>query len=290
MVFGSALKYRNFRLFFFGQSVSLVGTWMQQVAMTWLVYRLTGSAFLLGLVGFCSRAPILLFSSLAGVYTDRWNRHRTIIITQSLAMLQAAILVALTLTGVVTVWQVILLSIFLGAVNAFDMPARQAFLIQMIDGRDHLPNAIGLNSSMFNAARLVGPAIAGFLIAAAGEWLCFLVNAVSYVAVLAALLAMRVAPRASGRPAEARPHRVEGWLPLRFRVSSDPCPPSAAGRGESCGDAAVGAHADLRHRRAPRGPETLGLLTAATGVGALVGALLVASRKSVLGLGRQIAW
>ena len=119
MVFGSALKYRNFRLFFFGQSISLIGTWMQQVAMIWLVYRLSGSAFLLGLVGFCSQAPILLFSSLAGVYTDRWNRHRTIIVTQSLAMLQAAVLVVLTMTGVVTVWQVILLSIFW----AWSMPA-----------------------------------------------------------------------------------------------------------------------------------------------------------------------
>ena len=197
MGLASALRYRNFRLFFFGQGVSLIGTWMQQVAMIWLVYRLSNSAFLLGLVGFCSQSPILLFSSLAGVYTDRWNRHRTIIITQSLAMLQAALFVVLTLTGVVTVWQVILLSILLGMVNAFDMPARQAFLIQMIEGRDDLPNAIGLNSSMFNAARLVGPAIAGFLIAAAGEWFCFLLNAISYLAVLAALLAMRVAPRTS---------------------------------------------------------------------------------------------
>jgi MFS family permease len=290
MVFGSALKYRNFRLFFFGQSVSLVGTWMQQVAMIWLVYRLSGSAFLLGLVGFCSQVPILLFSSLAGVYTDRWNRHRTIIITQGLAMLQAVVLVVLTLTGVVTAWQVILLSIFLGMVNAFDMPARQAFLIQMIEVRDHLPSAIGLNSSMFNAARLVGPAIAGFLIAAAGEWLCFLLNAISYVAVLAALLAMRVAPRASiGPPKHILLELKDGFLYafgfrpicvllLLLAIVSFAAMPLLVLMPIFATNVLHG------------GPKTLGLLTAAMGVGALAGALLVASRKTVLGLGRQIAW
>jgi MFS family permease len=290
MVFGSALKYRNFRLFFFGQGLSLVGTWMQQIAMIWLVYRLSGSAFLLGLVGFCSQVPILLFSSLAGVYTDRWNRHRTIIVTQSLAMLQAVVLVALTLTGVVTVWQVILLSIFLGMVNAFDMPARQAFLIQMIEGRDHLPSAIGLNSSMFNVARLVGPAIAGFLIAVAGEWLCFLLNAISYVAVLAALLAMRVAPRASnGPPKHVLLELKDGFLyafgfhPIRallllLAIVSLAAMPLLVLMPIFATNVLHG------------GPKTLGLLTAAIGVGALAGALLVASRKTVLGLGRQIAW
>ena len=263
---------------------------MQQVAMIWLVYRLSGSAFLLGLVGFCSQVPILLFSSLAGVYTDRWNRHRTIIVTQSLAMLQAVVLVALTLTGVVTVWQVILLSIFLGMVNAFDMPARQAFLIQMIEGRDHLPNAIGLNSSMFNAARLVGPALAGFLIAAAGEWLCFLINVISYVAVLAALLAMRVAPRASsGPPKHVLLELKDGFLyafgfhPIRallllLAIVSLAAMPLLVLMPIFATNVLHG------------GPQTLGLLTAAMGVGALAGALLVASRKTVLGLGRQIAW
>lgn len=290
MILGSALKYRNFRLFFFGQSVSLIGTWMQQVAMVWLVYRLSSSAFLLGLVGFCSQVPILLFSSLAGVYTDRWNRHRTIIVTQSLAMLQAVILVWLTLTGIATVWHVIVLSIFLGMVNAFDMPARQAFLVQMIEGREHLPSAIGLNSSMFNGARLVGPAIAGFLIAATGEWLCFLVNAVSYAAVLAALAAMRVPPRTpNGAPKHVflelkdgfcyafGLHPIRALLTLLAIVSLAAMPivvlmPIFA--------------TEVLHG----GPRTLGLLTAAIGVGALVGALLLASRKTVLGLGRQIAW
>jgi MFS family permease len=285
-----ALEYRNFRLFFFGQSISLIGTWMQQVAMIWLVYRLSNSAFLLGLVGFCSQVPILLFSAVAGVFTDRWNLRRTIILTQSLAMLQAAILVVLTLTGVVAVWQVILLSILLGLVNALDMPARQAFLIQMVEDRENLTGAIGLNSSMFNGARLIGPAIAGFLIAAAGEWLCFLLNSLSYVAVLMALLAIRVAPPTPARPAQHVLYELkEGFLyafgfpPIRLlllllTVVSLAAMPLVVLMPVFATQVLQG------------GPGTLGLLTAAMGTGALAGALLFASRKTVLGLGRQIAW
>ena len=210
------LKYRNFRLFFFGQGISLIGTWMQQVAMIWLVYRLTNSPFLLGLVGFCSQIPSFFLAPLAGVFTDRWNLHRTIIATQSLAMLQAVILVVLTLTGVVTVGYVLLLCVFMGLVNAFDIPARQAFLIQMVEGREGLAGAIGLNSSMFNAARLVGPAIAGFLIAAVGEATCFLLNALSYVAVLAALLAMRLPPRAPAKPPQHVLHELREGVRYAF--------------------------------------------------------------------------
>ncbi len=190
-----ALKHRNFRLFFFGQSISLIGTWMQQVAMIWLVYRLSNSEFLLGLVGFCSQIPSFFLAPMAGVFVDRWNLHRTILTVQSLAMCQAMILALLTLAGTVAVWHVLALSVCLGLVTAFDVTARQAFLIQMVEGREDLSNAIGLNSSMFNGARLIGPAIAGFLIAAVGEGICFLLNALSYVAVLAALLAMRLRPR-----------------------------------------------------------------------------------------------
>jgi len=285
-----ALRHRNFRLFFFGQTISLIGTWMQQVAMIWLVYRLSDSEFLLGLVGFCSQVPSFFLAPMAGVFTDRWNLHRMIIVTQSLAMLQAAVLVGLALSGVVTVWHVILLSVFLGLVNAFDVPARQAFLIQMVEGRESLASAIGLNSSMFNGARLVGPAIAGVLIAAAGEWLCFLVNAVSYVAVLAALMAMRLAP-----PARAKPPRhvldelregfayAFGFLPIRALLSllavvSLAVMPLAVLMPVFAKEVLQG------------GPGTLGMLTAAVGMGALGGALVLASRKSVLGLGRQIAW
>jgi MFS family permease len=284
-----ALKHRNFRLFFLGQSISLTGTWMQQVAMIWLVYRLSNSAFLLGLVGFCSQIPSFLLAPVAGVFTDRWNLHRTILTTQTLAMCQAMILAALTLTGTVAVWHVLALSVCMGLVNAFDMPARQAFLIQMVEGRENLTNAIGLNSSMFNGARLVGPAIAGFLIAAVGEGVCFLLNALSYLAVLAALLAMRLPPQASANPPQhVLPELIEGlryafgFLPIReilmllavVNLAAMPLTVLLP----------VFARTVLHG-----GPDTLGLLTAAMGLGALLGALRLAYRKSVLGLGRQIA-
>jgi MFS family permease len=285
-----ALKHRNFRLFFFGQGVSLIGTWMQQVAMIWLVYRLSNSEFLLGLVGFCSQVPSFFLAPVAGVFTDRWNLHRTILMTQSLAMCQALILAVLTLTGTVAIWHVLAMSICLGLVNAFDIPARQAFLIQMVEGREGLTSAIGMNASMFNGARLVGPAIAGFLIAAVGEGVCFLLNGLSYVAVLAALLAMRLPPRAPAKPSRHVLHELRegfryafGFLPIReilmlvalVNMAAMPLmvlmPVFAT---------------NVLHG----GPDTLGLLTAATGLGALLGALCLASRKSVLGLGRQIAW
>ena len=285
-----ALRHRNFRLFFFGQSVSLIGTWMQQIAMVWLVYRLTNSPFLLGLVGFCSQIPSFFVAPLAGVFTDRWNLHRTIIATQALAMLQAAVLALLTMTGVVTVGQVILLSLFIGVVDAFDIPARQAFLIQMEEGSEGLAGAIGLNSSMFNAARLVGPAIAGFLIAAVGEATCFLLNALSFLAVLAALLAMRLPPRAVPQSPLHVLHNLNegiryafGFPPIRailvlLAVVNLAAMPLAVLLPVFAAEVLRG------------GPHTLGLLTSALGLGSLVGALVLASRKTVLGLGRQIAW
>lgn len=286
----SALKHRNFRLFFFGQSISLIGTWMQQVAMIWLVYRLSGSAFLLGLVGFCSQIPSFFLAPVAGVFTDRWSLHRTILTTQGLAMCQAMILAALTLTGAVAVWHVLALSVCMGLITAFDIPARQAFLIQMVERRENLSNAIGLNSSMFNGARLVGPAIAGFLIAAAGEGVCFLLNALSYAAVLAALLAMRLPPRAPAKPPQHVLHELIegfryafGFLPIREIIMLVALVNMAAMPLTVL--LPVFATAVLHG-----GPDTLGLLTAAMGLGALVGALTLASRKSVLGLGRQIAW
>ena len=285
-----ALKHRNFRLFFFGQSISLIGTWMQQVAMIWLVYRLSNSAFLLGLVGFCSQIPSFFLAPVAGVFTDRWNLHRTILLTQSLAMCQAMILAVLTLTGTVAVWHVLALSVCMGLVTAFDIPARQAFLIQMVEGRENLTNAIGLNSSMFNGARLVGPAIAGFLIAVVGEGVCFLLNALSYVAVLAALLAMRLPPQAPAKPPQHVLHELIegfryafGFLPIReilmlLALVNLAAMPLTVLLPVFATNVLQG------------GPDTLGLLTAAMGLGALLGALSLASRKSVLGLGRQIAW
>jgi MFS family permease len=195
-----SLGHRNFRLFFAGQLLSLVGTWMQMTASPWLVYRLTDDAFLLGLVTCCGQLPAFFLGPLAGVVADRVNKRRLIVVTQVVAMLQAFTLAGLTLAGGVTVWHVLVLNLILSSVSAFDLTARQAFLKDMLEDKADLGNAIALNSAMFNSARLVGPALAGALIAAFGEGACFLANGVSYLAVLASLLAMRLAP-ASARPA-----------------------------------------------------------------------------------------
>src|SRR5271155_3067882 len=190
---GRALRHRNYRLFFCGQSVSLIGTWLTRVATSWLIYRLTGSALLLGVLGFAGQIPTFLLAPLAGVLVDRWDRYRVLVVTQVLAMVQSALLAWLALAGVIQVWHVLALSVLQGLINAFDMPARQSLVVQMVEDREDLPNAIALNSSMVNAARLLGPAIAGALIAAVGEGWCFFVDAVSYLAVLGSLLLMRIA-------------------------------------------------------------------------------------------------
>src|SRR5579884_843204 len=184
-----ALRSRNYRLFFGGQSISLVGTWMTRIATSWLVYRLTRSPFLLGLVSFAGQIPLFFLAPIAGVWVDRWNRHRTLVATQILSMLQSFALAWLALSNVITVTEIIWLMLFQGLVNAFDMPARQAFVIQMVEDRQDLSNAIALNSSMVNAARLVGPALAGLIIAAVGEGYCFLLDGISYLAVIVSLLA-----------------------------------------------------------------------------------------------------
>lgn len=284
-----ALRSRNYRLFLAGQGVSLVGTWMQYVAMSWLVYRLTGSALLLGVVGFTSQIPTLFISPVAGVLADRWDRRRLLLATQSLAMLQAALLALVVLTGVVQVWQIILLSLILGVVHAFDIPIRQSFVVEMVDQREDLGNAIALNSSLVNGARLLGPAIAGLLIASVGEGICFILNALSYLAVIVALAAMRIPPAANPRPAR-RPilHELrEGFLyayqfgPIRSillllaLVSLMGMPYSVL----------VPVFAkDILHG----GAHTFGFLMTAAGSGALVGTLYLASRHSVRGLGRVI--
>jgi MFS family permease len=283
-----ALRHRDFRLFFAGQGLSLVGTWMQQVGMSWLVYRLTGSAFALGAVGFAAQFPTFIVAPLAGVLADRWNRHRIVLVAQALSMLQALLLAALVLTGAVRVWHVVALAAALGIINGFDIPARQAFLIQLVRGPADLANAIALNSSMFNAARLVGPAVAGLLIAVAGEGLVFLLNGVSYLAVLGALLAMRVAPaapRGAGTPMLRyfREGLAYAWnfgpirslLGLLTLVNLLGVPYIVL--------MPVFATDVLRG-----GPHTLGFLTSAAGLGALAGALYLAGRTTVLGLGRVI--
>src|SRR6202142_4074277 len=186
-----AMRHRNFQLFFSGQMISLVGTWMDNIAEAWLVYRLTGSSLLLGTGAFAGQIPVFLLAPIGGMVADRWNRQRIVIATQATSMVLAGILAVLTLTHRVTVWEVIVLAALMGAVNAFDIPARQAFLMDMV-GREDLMNAIALNSSMFNGARVIGPSIAGILVATIGEGWCFAANSISYIAVIAGLILMRV--------------------------------------------------------------------------------------------------
>src|SRR5256885_3638327 len=189
-----ALSHRNYRLFFAGQSVSLIGTWLTRIATSWLVYRLTGSGALLGFIGFCGLVPTFVLAPLAGVFVDRHSRHKVIVVTQVLSMLQSFALAVLALTHVITVAEIAALQLFQGLINAFDTPARQAFVVEMVEDRRDLANAIALNSSMFNGARLLGPSIGGILIAVAGEGGCFLIDGVSYLAVIASLLAMKLLP------------------------------------------------------------------------------------------------
>ncbi len=283
------LRYRNYRLFFGGQFISLIGTWMQQIAMTWLVYRLTNSAFLLGIVGFASQMPSFLLSPFAGVLADRLNRHRVVIATQVLAMVQALILAILTLTSTISIWHIIVLSTFLGLVNAFDIPARQSFLLDMIENKEDLGNAIALNSSMFNGARLIGPSIAGLVIAAIGEGPCFLLNALSFIAVIAALLAMRLPAQKKKPQHRGMLHGFKegfnyafGFMPIKYILILLALV-SMMGMPYSVLMPIVAK--DILHG----GPHTLGFLMGATGIGALTGALYLASRKSVIGLARWIA-
>ena len=187
-----ALRHRNFRLYFTGQGISLMGTWMTRLATSWLVYRLTGSALLLGIVGFAGQIPTFIFAPFAGVWVDRLNRRSVLLVTQFLAMLQSFALAALTLTRHITIQEIIWLSALQGVINAFDMPGRQTFLVQMVEDKQDLGNAIALNSSMVNMARLVGPSLAGAIIAISNEGYCFLIDGISYLAVIASLLAMRV--------------------------------------------------------------------------------------------------
>jgi len=279
-----ALRHRNYRLFFAGQGISLIGTWMQRVAMNWLVYRLTGSALLLGVVNFTGQAPTLLFTPFAGVIADRYDRHRLLVATQVMAMVQAALIAMLVLMNVIAVWHLVLLSLFLGIVNAFDTPIRQSLIVDMIESREDLGNAIALNSSMVNSARLVGPSIAGILIATVGEGMCFLLNAVSYVAVIVALVAMTIAPK---NMRVQRPHIWEAW---REGVTYAFGSPSI--RAVLLMLAVVSfmgmPYATLLPIFAQEvlhgGAQTLGFLMGAAGIGALAGAMLLASRESVLGL------
>jgi MFS family permease len=279
-----ALSSRNYRLFFLGQGVSLIGTWMQQTAISWLVYRVTGSTLLLGVVAFSNQIPTLILGPFAGVVADRWERKRLLIWTQSLSMLQALILAALVLTGTIQTWHIIALSLLIGIINAFDIPIRQSFVVQMVERKEDLGNAIALNSAMFNGARFIGPSVAGISISTVGEGVCFLLNGISYIAVLASLAAIRVAPR-QNRTGKA-PVLREFYEGIRYAFDFKPIMAilallsvfSIAGAPYLV---LMPAYAkDVLHGEA----HTFGFLMSAAGLGALSATMYLASRKNAYGL------
>lgn len=283
-----ALRHRNFKLFFFGQSISVIGTWMTRLATTWLVYHLTHSALLLGIVSFAGQIISFALGPFAGVWVERLNRRKLLVWTQAAAASQSLAMAALTLAHVITLWEIIALTALQGLVNAFDMPGRQSFLVQMVEDRNDLSNAIAINSSMANGARLVGPAIAGLVIGAVGEGWCFLIDGISYFAVIASLLLMRIKPLDDRRNATSMLAQMrEGWdyintfRPIRtilllfallslMGYSYAVLLPVFAGK--------------VLHG----GPATFGWLTAASGIGALASGLSLAVRKSVTGLTRML--
>jgi MFS family permease len=281
-----ALRHRNYRLFVGGQLISLVGTWLQSVAQAWLVYRLARSALLLGLVGFSGQLPVLLLSPLGGAAADRLDRRRVLLATQSSAMVLALLLGSLTVAHVVTVPAVMAIAAGLGVVNAFDMPTRQSFVIEMVT-RDDLPNAIALNSSIVNAARMLGPAVAGVLVAAVGEGWCFIANGLSYVAVILALLRIRVPARARPVPTSMLTHLAGGF---RFAAASGPIRAllTLIGVISLFGMPYAVLMPIFADRVLGVGAKGLGLLMGSSGIGVLVGALLLARRRAVKGLGRWV--
>ncbi|HEX8905784.1 MAG TPA: MFS transporter [Longimicrobiaceae bacterium] len=284
-----ALRSRNYRLYSSGQGISLVGTWMTRIATSWLVYRLTGSSLLLGVDSFAGQIPTFVLAPFAGVLVDRLDKHRLLVWTQVLAMLQSFALAALALLNVVTVPEVIGLSLFQGFINAFDMPSRQAFLVEMVDRREDLGNAIALNSSLVNGARLLGPSIGGVVIAAVGEGWCFFIDGVSYLAVIASLMMMRVPRRegTAGQPKRGLHQLAEGWryvsrfAPIRTILL-------LLALMSLMGMPYTVLMPVIASRTLHGGPALLGALMAATGVGALCGALYLAQRTTILGLGKVI--
>ncbi len=278
----------NLRLYFGGQIISMIGTWMQQMALSWLAYRLTNSLTILGLMAFMTQAPAFFVTPFAGIVTDRVQKHRLVIITQALAMLQAGLLAWLTLAGHPQIWQLMILGAFAGLINAFDLPSRQTFLVEMLDDKSLLPNAIATNSSIVTLTRLIGPTVAGIFIAKTGEGMCFLINALSYIAVIGALLMIRTNAKVRERSGKSVMEELKEGFSYAFRfrplrslillmamISLVGMPYSTL----------LPAFAkDVFHGDAT----TMGYLTAAAGVGSLAGALFLASRKGVLGLGRWI--
>ncbi len=282
-----ALKHRNYRLFFFGQIISLSGTWMQSVAQSWLVYRITGSVALLGMIGFAGQFPVFLLTALGGAVADKYNRRSILIFTQTAAMMTAAVLAFLALSGSIEVWHLFVLATISGVFNAFDIPARQSFVMDMV-GRDELLNAVALNSSVFNGARIIGPAIAGILVAAVGEGWCFFGNSVSYIAVIAGLLAMRIAPKTTVPKAGSAFEKIkEGFVfvartkPIRFLML-------LLGLVSLMGMPYAVLMPIFAEEILHGGVRGLGILMGASGSGALIAALMLAARKNLKGLGRWV--
>lgn len=283
-----SLQYRNYRLFFGGQSISLIGTWIQRITTPWLVYHLSHSPFLLGVVGFAGQIPTFLLAPFAGVLTDKWNRYYILIVTQILSMIQALILALLFFTKTINVWYIILLNVFLGCINAFDTPARQSFLVDMIEKKEDISNAIALNSSMVNGARLLGPSIAGILISVTGEGICFLLNALSYLFVIASLLMMKITSRKTKvKNFDIWSELMEGFsytfgfAPIRSIIL-------LLGLVSLMGMPYTLLMPVFAKEILHGGPHTFGFLMGASGIGALLGALYLASRKNILGLGKIV--
>ena len=284
-----SFRYRNYRLYFAGQSISLIGTWIQRIATPWLVYHLTNSPFLLGLVGFAGQIPTFIIAPFAGVLTDRWNKYRIMIATQVGSMIQALLLALLYFGGNIRVWQIVVLNIAMGIINAFDVPARQSYVVEMIGNKEDIGNAIALNSSMVNGARLLGPSVAGILIALTGEGICFLINGLSYIFVIASLLMMKVRhiSREKNKDAHVIRELREGFayafgsVPIRSIIFLLAL---VSLMGMSYTVLMPVFAKEILHG----GSHTFGFLMGASGFGALTGALYLASRKSVVGLCRVI--
>lgn len=284
-----ALRHRNYRLFFLGQGLSLIGTWISRLTTSWLVYRLTHSALMLGVVGFASQFPMFILTPLGGVLADRWDRRKALILTQVVLMITSLALAYFALHGTIRLVHVIVLSTIQGLANALDTPARQAFVVEMIEDRASISGAIALNSSMFNGARLIGPSIAGILIAWVGEGWCFLIDGVSFIFVIAALWAMRIGPSKTGH----KKTHVMNELREGFSAAFGFAPIRAILLTVSLLSIFGAPYQVLMPIFAERilggGSMTLGFLTGATGIGALIGAAYLAMRRSVLGLGRVTA-
>jgi len=284
-----SLQYKNYRYFFYGQSISLIGTWMQRIATPWLVYKVTGSVYLLGVVGFAGQIPTFIMAPFAGVIVDRFNRYKILLLSQVLAMIQALILAYLVLTNSIQVWEIIVLSISLGIINAFDMPSRQSLVVDMIDKREDLGNAIALNSSMVSGARVLGPSIAGVIIAITGEGTCFLLNAISYIFVIVFLLLMKITPR---KVIPQNTHVLKGFIEgFKYTFGSMPMRyvilllALVSFMGMPYTVLMPVFAKNILHG----GSHTFGFLMGAAGIGALCGSMYMASRKSVIGLSKIIA-